>query len=75
MDWKSLSSCAADVAHLVWEIIAIHLITVGLTTWTLNLDAMALQDGCFFKNTNFIIAYQLYAAAPTNSNDENKLSC
>ena len=44
--------------HLVREVVAIHFITVGLTAWTLNLDTVALQDGCFFKNTNLIIAYR-----------------
>lgn len=46
------------VVYLVGEVVAVYLIAVGLTSWTLNLDAMALQDGCFFKNTNLIIAYR-----------------
>lgn len=45
-------------AHLVGEVVAIYLVAVGLTSRAFNLDAMALQDGCFFKNTKLIIAYQ-----------------
>lgn len=48
--------------YLVREVVAVHLVAVGLTAWTLNLDAVALQDGCFFKNTNLIIAYRPQAA-------------
>lgn len=44
-------------AHLIGEVAGVHLVTVGLAPWALHLDAMALQDGCFFKNTNAIIAY------------------
>lgn len=44
--------------YLVWKVIAIHLITVRLAARTLNLDAMTLQDGCFFKNTELIIVYR-----------------
>lgn len=49
--------------YLVREVVAVHLVAVRLTSWTLNLNAMALQDGCFFKNTNAIIAYR-----PQNNN-------
>lgn len=45
-------------AYLVGEVVAVHFVAVGLTSWTLDLDAMALQDGCFFKNTEPIIEHQ-----------------
>lgn len=53
--------CVATVtraAHLVGEVAPIHLVAVGLASRTLDLNAMALQDGCFFKNTNLIIVYR-----------------
>ncbi len=52
-----LISCL-QLVYLVREVVAVHLVAVGLTSWTLNLDAVALQDGCFFKKTNLIIAYR-----------------
>lgn len=57
------------LVYLVREVVAIHLVAVGLASWTLNLDAMALQDGCFFKNTNPIIAYR----PQTTYSDANQL--
>lgn len=45
-------------AYLVGKVVAVHFVAVGLTSWTLDLDAMALQDGCFFKNTEPIIEHQ-----------------
>lgn len=57
---QDLSSLSYKTSgYLVGEVVAIHLVAVGLTSGTLNINAMALQDGCFFKNTNLIIAYQL----------------
>lgn len=59
--WLSSSISRKIKLHLVYrvrEVVAIHLVAVGLTSWTLNLDAVTLQDGCFFKNTNLIIAYR-----------------
>lgn len=50
--------CWGQASHLVREVVAIHLVTVGLTSRTLNIDAVALQNGCFFKNTDPIIAYR-----------------
>lgn len=55
--------CRLRLVYLVREVVAVHLVAVRLTSWTLNLNAMALQDGCFFKNTNAIIAYR-----PQNNN-------
>lgn len=46
------------LVYLVRKVVSVHLVAVRLTSWTLNLNAMALQDGCFFKNTNAIIAYR-----------------
>lgn len=56
--------------YLVGEVVAIHLVAVGLASRTLNLDAVALQDGCFFKKTNPIIAYRPL----TTCSDVNELT-
>ncbi|TNN58781.1 hypothetical protein EYF80_031026 [Liparis tanakae] len=58
------------LSYLVGEVVAVHLVAVGLTAWTLNLDAVALQDGCFFKNTDLIIAYR-----PQASHEARKDAC
>ena len=49
----------SSITDLVGEVVAVHLVTVGLPSRTLNIYAMALQDGCFFKNTQTTIADQL----------------
>lgn len=72
--WET--SCAEGELHLIYtmrlvylvrEVVAIHLVAVGLTSWTLNFNAMALQDGCFFKNTNPIIAYRPQTATRSDA--------
>lgn len=35
-------TCCAGPAHLVREVVAVHLVAVGLASWTFDLDAMAL---------------------------------
>lgn len=63
--------CWGQASHLVRKVVAIHLIAVGLTSRTLNIDAVALQDGCFFKNTDPIIAYRPQTATRSAVSQES----
>lgn len=41
-------------AYLLRVVIAINIITVGMTSWTLYIYSMALQDCCFFEKSKWI---------------------
>lgn len=53
------------IANLVGEVVAVHLVAVGLAPWTLDLDAVALQDGCFFKG------HRAHHRAPTEATGDS----
>lgn len=42
-------------SYLLGEVAGVHVVAVGLPPRTLDVDAVTLQDGCFFKNTKPLI--------------------